>query len=61
MYAIRMYRDEPIWFCDGVEELFDSEEAAIQALNDEILEIEKDIKAGFLEDFDFDDYKIVKV
>jgi len=61
MFAVRMYRDEPIWFCNGVEELFDSEEAAIKALNDEILDIEEDIKAGFLEDFDFDDYKIVEV
>jgi hypothetical protein len=61
MYAIRMYKDEPIWFCNGVEELFSSEEEAIQALNEEIVICEEAVADGFMNDFDFDDYKIVEV
>lgn len=61
MYAIRMYNDEPIWFCNGVEELFSSEEEAIQALNEEIVICEEAVADGFMDDFDFDDYKIVEV
>lgn len=59
-YAIRLGGD-PVWFCDGVEELFTTEEEAIKALNDEIEECEKDVKLGYLEDYDFSDYRIVEV
>ena len=60
-YAIRMYHDEPIWFCNGVEELYDTEEDAIKAIEQESEDCEKAVKDGFLEDYDFDDYKIIKV
>ena len=60
-FAIRMYHDEPIWFCNGVEELYDSEEDAIQALNEEIVICEEAVADGFMDDFDFDDYKIVEI
>ena len=60
-YAIRMYHDEPIWFCNDKEELFDTEEDAIQALNEEIVICEEAIADGFMDDCDFDDYKIVEI
>lgn len=60
-FAIRMYHDEPIWFCNGVEELYNSEEDAIQALNEEIIICEEAVSDGFMDDFDFDDYRIVEI
>jgi hypothetical protein len=60
-YAIRLFHNEPIWFCDGVEELFDSEDAAIKAMEQESIEIQKDVEAGYLDDFDFDEWRIVEV
>jgi hypothetical protein len=56
-----MYYDEPIWFCNGVEELYDTEQQAIQALEDEALACEQAVADGFMEDYDFDDYKIVEI
>ena len=60
MYAIRL-SNEPIWFTDGIEDLFSTEEEAIKAIATEIEELENDIKLGYLEDFDFEDYRIVEV
>jgi hypothetical protein len=60
-WAIRLFHDEPIWFCNGKEELFNSEQDAINAMELEAIEIDKDIAAGHLEDFDWEDYRIVEV
>jgi hypothetical protein len=60
MYAIRLSGD-PVWFTNGIEDLFNTEEEAVQAIIKESEEIEKDIKLGYLEDFDFDEYRIVEV
>ena len=60
-WAIRLFYDEPIWLCNGKEELFDSEQEAIDALELEAQEIEKDIEAGYLDDCDFEDFRIVEV
>lgn len=60
-WAIRLFYDEPIWLCNGKEELFDTEQDAINALELEALEIEKDIEAGYIDDFDFEDFRIVEV
>ena len=59
-YAIRLGGD-PVWFCNGIEELFDSEDDAIQAMNEEIVICEEAVADGFMEDFDFDDFRIVEV
>lgn len=60
-FAIRLFHDEPIWFCNGIEEQFDTEQEAINALEAEALEIEKDVEAGYIDDFDFEDFRIVEV
>lgn len=60
-YAVRLFHDEPIWLCNGVEEQWDTEQEAIDALEAEAKEIEKDIEAGYLDDFDFEDYRIVEI
>jgi adenylate cyclase len=60
-YAIRLFHDEPIWFCNGIEELFNSENEAIKAIEHEMIEIQKDIDLGYLDDFSFEEYKIVEV
>jgi hypothetical protein len=60
MYAIRLI-NEPIWFTNGIEDLFSTEEEAIQALNEEIVICEEAIADGFMDDFDFEDYRIVEV
>lgn len=60
-WAIRLFHDEPIWFCNGVEEQWDTEQEAIDAMELEAIEIEKDIEAGYLDDFDFEDYRIVEI
>ena len=60
-YAIRLFHNEPIWFCDGIEELFNSEDDAIKAIQDEMIEIQKDIDQDYLEDFSFEEYRIVEV
>jgi len=60
MYAIRLSGD-PVWFTDGIEDLFNTEEEAIQAMIKECEELEEDIKLGYLEDFNFEDYRIVEV
>ena len=60
MYAIRLSGD-PVWFTNGIEDKFQTEEDAIQAMIKEREELEEDIKQGYLEDFDFEDYRIVEV
>jgi hypothetical protein len=60
-WAIRLFHDEPIWLCDGVEETFDTEQDAIKAMEMEFQELEKDVKAGYLEDVCFEDYRIVEL
>ena len=60
-WAIRLFHDEPIWFCNGVEEQWDTEQEAIDALEAEAKEIEKDIEAGYIDDFDFEDFRIVEI
>jgi len=61
-YAVRMYHDEPIWFCNGEEELFSTEHEAIQALEDEAKECEWAFQQGFMEDAgDFECYRIVEI
>jgi hypothetical protein len=60
-WAIRLFYDEPIWMEDGEEILFNSEQEAIDALEEEAKEIEEDIEAGYLDDFDFEDFRIVEI
>jgi hypothetical protein len=60
-WAIRLFHDEPIWLCDGAEETFDTEQDAINAMEMEFQELEKDVKAGYLEDVCFEDYRIVEL
>jgi hypothetical protein len=60
-WAIRLFYDEPIWLCNGIEEQFDTEQDAIDALELEAQEIEKDIEAGYIDDFDFEDFRIVEI
>ena len=60
-WAVRLFYDEPIWMENGKEILFNSEQEAIDALEEEAKEIEKDIEAGYLDDCDFEDFRIVEV
>jgi len=60
-WAIRLFHDEPIWMVNGEEELFDTEQDAINAMEAEAKEIEKDIEAGYIDDFDFEDFRIVEI
>jgi len=61
-YAVRMDYDQPIWFCNGKEELYDSEEDAIQALEQEAQACERACQLGYMEDAgDFECYRIVEV
>jgi hypothetical protein len=59
-WAIRL-GGEVVWTCNGVEELFDTEEDAVQAMIQESKEIEDDVRLGYLEDFSFEEYRIVEV
>lgn len=60
-WAIRLMYDEPIWTCNGEEILFDTEEQAIAALDQEIAEQEEDVALGFLEDVSYEEYRIVEI
>ena len=60
-FAIRLFHDEPIWLCNGVEETFNSEQEAIDAMEAEFKELEKDVEDGYLEDVCFEDYRIVEI
>jgi hypothetical protein len=61
MYAIRL-SNQPIWFEDGKEMTYVSEQDAEQALIKEMEECERACKLGYMQDEgDFDDYRIVEV
>jgi hypothetical protein len=60
MYAIRL-SNEPIWFTNGIEDLFSTEEEAIKAIAEEIEDLEEDVRLGYLDDCNFEDYRIVEV
>lgn len=60
-YAIRL-GNEPIWFTDGKEDLFNTEEEAIQAIAEEIVICEEAEALGYMEDSgSFEDYRIVEI
>lgn len=60
MYAIRL-DNQPIWFYNGKEETFDTEQEAEQALIEEMKSCELAHQAGYMDDEgDFSDYRIVK-
>lgn len=60
-YAIRL-DNEPVWFCDGDEEVFDTEAQAIEAMIQENAECRAAVRAGFMADWGgFDEYRIVEV
>jgi hypothetical protein len=60
-WAVRLFHDEPIWMENGEEILFNSEQEAVDALEEEAKEIQKDVEAGYLDDFDFEDFRIVEI
>jgi len=60
-WAVRLFYDEPIWMQNGKEILFNSEQEAINALEEEAKEIQKDVELGYLDDCDFEDFRIVEV
>lgn len=60
-WAVRLFYDEPIWTQNGKEILFNSEQEAIDALEEEAKEIQKDVELGYLDDCDFEDFRIVEV
>jgi len=60
-FAIRLTYNEPLWLCNGKEELFNTEQDAIDAMEKEFNELQEDVKAGYLEDVCFEDYRIVEV
>jgi hypothetical protein len=60
-FAVRLFHDEPIWLCNKAEVLFDTEQEAIDAMEDECKQLEKDIEEGYLEDACFEDFRIVEV
>lgn len=60
-YAIRLSGD-PVWFSDGIEELFNTEDEAIQAIAEEIEACEDAVKLGYLDDAGgFEEFRIVEV
>jgi hypothetical protein len=61
MFAIRL-NNEPIWFTDGIEELFHTESHAIQAIEVEMMVCEQAFKDGYMEDVgSFEDYRIINL
>jgi hypothetical protein len=56
-----MLSGEDVWFEDGKPERFNSEEEAIKALQEEIEVCEDAVKMGWMEDYDFDDHRIVEI
>jgi hypothetical protein len=60
-FAIRL-NNEPVWFTDGIEELFHTESHAIQAIQTEILVCEEAVRLGYMQDAgSFEDYRILEV
>lgn len=60
-WAIRLMYDEPIWTCNGQEILFDTEDSAVEALNQEVKEQEEDVRLGYLEDCSYEEFRIVEI
>ena len=60
MYTIRL-SNQPIWFEDGKEMTYATEQDAERALIEEMEECERACKLGYMEDEgDFSNYRIVK-
>lgn len=60
-FAVRL-DNEVIWTCNGKEELYDSEEDALLALQEEMDACQRACELGYMDDEgDFDNYKIVGV
>lgn len=60
-YAVRL-DNQVIWTCNGKEELYDSEEDALLALQEEMDACERACHAGYMDDAgDFDNYRIVEI
>lgn len=60
-FAVRL-DNQVIWTCNGKEELYDSEEDALLALQEEMDACERACALGYMEDDgDFDNYRIVEV
>jgi hypothetical protein len=61
MFAIRLSND-PIWFQDGKEITYATEQDAEKALIEEMEECERACKLGYMEDEgDFSNYRIIAV
>jgi hypothetical protein len=60
-WAIRLCYDEPIWTCNGEEITFETEDQAVEALNQEIEEQEEDVRLGYLEDCSYEEFRIVEL
>jgi len=61
MFAIRLSND-PIWFQNGKEITYATEQDAEKALIEEMEECERACKLGYMEDEgDFSDYRIVRM
>ena len=60
-YAIRL-NSEPVWFTNGIEDLFDTEDEAIAAIEEEIKECEHAVELGYMTDVGgFEEFRIVEV
>lgn len=46
--------DENVWSCDGTPEIFDSEEAAYNALNEFFADCEEAVQLGYMDSVDYD-------
>jgi hypothetical protein len=60
-WVVRLMCDEPVWTCGGKEILFDTEDEAVKALNQEIAEQEEDVRLGYLEDCSYEEFRIVEI
>ena len=59
-YVIRLSGD-PVWFTDGIEDVFSTEEQAIEAIREEIADCEEAVKLGYMDDCNFEDFRIVEL
>jgi uncharacterized protein YegP (UPF0339 family) len=59
-WAVRL-NGEIVWTCDGEEELYNSEDEAIKAIEDEIKECQWAVEQGYMSDFSFEEFRIVEV
>jgi hypothetical protein len=61
MYAIRL-GNQPIWFRNGKEITYETEEDALHALQEEMDECAHACEMGYMDDAgDFDNHRIVEV